>query len=67
MTKLSYVSTGDQVDFTFLVAVMVEAKFRNCPLFDLISYKPYLVENAESFNKIIDWLVLTYPDEFELA
>ena len=66
MFKLKYVHSDDQVNFPYLVAVMVEAKFRNCPSFDLISYKPYLVESAESFNKIIDWLIKTYPDEFEL-
>jgi len=67
MRKLTYVAVYEPVNFTYLVAVIVEAKLRSCPIFDFIDLQLDHSRSVESFNEIIDWLVKTKPDEFQLV
>ncbi len=64
MMKLSYVQGGQSVNFTYLVAVVVEAKIRDCPLFELIQVQTGVYGDTKNFNSIIDWLIKNYPSEF---
>lgn len=64
--KLYYVAAGDQVDWYYLVSVVVVADIRGCRLFDFVVTDPRNGKSAESFNKVIDWLLENYPDEYEL-
>lgn len=64
MIKLSYVQSGQIVNFTYLVVVTVEAKIRDCPLFELIQVPTGAYGDIKNFNSIIDWLIKNYPSEF---
>jgi len=62
MIKLKHVKQGELINHTFLVSVIVEAKARNCPLFNFTSTNG----DFQAFNQIMDWLVATYPAEFQM-
>ena len=80
MNKLSkglyYVTSGDVVNFTYILAVLVEAKLKGCNILE----EPYLitytkegknhskdkVSDASHLNSIVDWLLRNYPDEYKI-
>jgi len=75
MTKLHYVAFGDMVNFTYITAVLVEAKLRGCNVLQELhvtytkegkNHSGDKVSDAGSLNSIIRWLLQHYPDKYEL-
>jgi len=61
--KLHYVEKGHIVEWTYLTALVVTAIQRGCAIFQTIQYAD---TDTEGLNRVIDWLVTNYPEEFEL-
>lgn len=64
MIKLHYVTVGEQVEFAYLVSVIVEAKFRGCPTLVKVTVNIDAATDASRFNSIVDWLINKAPGEF---
>ena len=64
--KLEY-ETGGSSNFRYVTAVMIEARMRGYPLLETTPQELVQAEGfSEYINKIIDWLVAEYPEEFSV-
>jgi len=66
ITLINYAEENNSSNFRYVTSLMIEARVRGYPL---LNNTPALLSESSSFfdyvNKIIDWLVDNYPDEFQ--
>ena len=66
ITLINYAEEDNSSNYRYVTSLMIEARVRGYPLLD---NTPALLSESGSFfdyiNRIINWLVDKYPDEFQ--
>ena len=65
-TELHYVAAGEVIEFTYTFGVLIEARFRNCPVLAVVALELGALGDTAHFNSIVDWLIKNHQDEFKL-